>query len=139
MTPRLFTAGLTLGLLASCSAIRDYHAANPDFGSSLPPYEPIQFAAQFATPDERARCEAAGGVVEKAGRLGWEQCVQTFADAGKPCSGSEDCIGECRLGQPVDDVPPGTPVTGVCQASDVRFGCYARIENSKIMATLCVD
>ena len=80
---RLVFVGAAIAVLAACSALRDYHAANPDFGSAMPPYERIQFASQFATPAERAKCEAAGGVIQQAGRLGWQHCVQSFADAGK--------------------------------------------------------
>lgn len=125
--------------LSACSAIRDYHAANPDFGSSLPPYERIQFAAQFATPDEKARCEAAGGMIRKGGRLGWEQCVQSFADAGKACSGSEDCLGECRLPDTAGALSPGTPAQGFCQADDLRFGCHTTIESGKVARSICID
>ena len=130
---------VALPLLAACGAIRDYHAAYPDYGSGVPPYERIQFAAQFATQDEKARCEAAGGVIRKAGRRGWEQCVQTFADAGKACTGSADCIGECRVPESAGDLAPGTPAQGFCQATDERFGCFTRVENGKVAQTLCVD
>ena len=132
--------GAAIALLSSCSAIRDFHAANPDFGSTVPPYERIQFASQFATPDEKARCEAAGGTVEKQGRAGYERCVQTYPDAGKVCAGSADCVGECRIADALyGHVEPGTPVQGVCQARDVPFGCFTRVENGKAAASLCVD
>ena len=89
MTPaRLILLGAAVTVIAACSALRDYHAANPDFGSSAPPYERIQFASQFATPAERARCEAAGGEVRQAGMLGWQHCIQTYPDAGQACRGS---------------------------------------------------
>ena len=59
-------AAIALALIAAagltaCEALRDYHANNPDWGSNVPPYERIQFAGAHPTPDERARCEAAGG------------------------------------------------------------------------------
>ena len=125
--------------LAACSALRDYHAANPDFGSSLPPYERIQFAAQFATPDEKARCEAAGGTVERAGRAGWERCVQPFPDAGKVCSDGDDCLGDCRLPVSAGNLAPDTPAQGVCQPTDSFFGCHTIIEDGKVAGSLCVD
>jgi hypothetical protein len=136
---RLILIGAAIATVAACSALRDYHAANPDFGSSLPPYERIQFASQFATPAERARCESAGGVVQKAGRLGWQHCVQNFADAGKACTGSEDCLGECRLAGDPGSVSPGTPAQGVCQANDAPFGCYTSVENGKAGMSICAD
>ena len=140
MTPwRLIFIGAAVSMIAACSALRDYHAANPDFGSPAPPYERIQFASQFATPAERARCEAAGGVVQQAGRLGWQLCVQSFPDAGQACRGSEDCLGECRLAETAGSVETGTPAKGICQASDEPFGCYTRVEDGKATQAICVD
>ncbi len=136
---RLVVIGAAIAVLAACSALRDYHAANPDFGSSMPPYERIQFASQFATSAERARCEAVGGVIQQAGRLGWQHCVQSFTDAGKACSGSEDCRGECRLAGDAGSVAPGTPVQGICQANDAPFGCYTSVEGGKAGMSICVD
>ena len=135
----LIFAGAALAVTAACSAIRDYHDANPDFGSGLPPYERIQFASGTATDAERAECEAAGGTVQQAGRLGWENCVQPFADAGKACSGSADCLGGCLLEDMTDTPEPGTPVEGVCQADDAPFGCYTVVEDGKVLHWICVD
>ena len=140
MKPKaLILFGAVITVVTSCAAIRDFHEANPDFGSTVPPYERIQFAAQFATPAERARCEAAGGSVERMGRARWEHCVQTFADAGKACLSSADCLGECRLPGAPGSVEPGTPVQGTCQANDAPFGCYTRVENGKAEQSICVD
>ncbi|MDP3460399.1 MAG: hypothetical protein Q8S09_14110 [Hyphomonas sp.] len=105
---------------------------------ALPGYTRIEFAAPQATPDERTACEAAGGVIELSGKLQWENCVQTFADAGKACSGNADCVGECRYEGAVE-LPPGAAVTGTCQVTDARFGCNTVVENGKIAHTLCVD
>ncbi len=126
-------------MIAACGALREYHAANPDFGSSMPPYERIQFASQFATPGERARCEAAGGVVQQAGRAGWQHCVQSFADAGTTCTDSDDCLGTCRLTGDPGSLAPGTAAQGVCQANDAPFGCYTTVENGKAGPSICVD
>jgi hypothetical protein len=140
MTPaRLILLGAAVTVLAACSALRDYHAANPDFGSSAPPYERIQFASQFATPAERARCEAAGGEVRQAGMLGWQHCIQTYPDAGQACRGSEDCLGQCRLDGTAGAVEAGAPADGICQGSDEPFGCYTRVENGRATQTICVD
>jgi len=136
---RLVFIAAAVAAVTACSALRDYHEANPDFGSTMPPYERIQFASQFATPAELARCDAAGGVVQQAGRLGWQHCVQSFADAGKACSGSEDCLGECRIDGNAGAISPGTPVQGVCQANDAPFGCYTTVEDGKAGMSICVD
>lgn len=135
----LILAGASLAVVTSCAALRDYHAANPDFGSSLPPYERIQFAGPQPTDAERAQCEAVGGRIERVGRLGREQCIQTYPDAGKTCSDSEDCLGECRIRGDVSDIEPGTPVDGVCQAEDTPFGCHTWVIRGVAGPTICVD
>jgi hypothetical protein len=107
-------------------------------GTTAPAYERIVFAASKATPAERAACDAAGGIVQPSGKLRWENCVQTFADAGNPCSDKAGCLGECRYeGDP--ELPPGKAVTGTCQVTDARFGCVTRVENGRIASTICVD
>jgi hypothetical protein len=136
---RIILLGAALASVASCSALRDYHAANPDFGSPSVPYERIQFAGSTPTADERAKCEAVGGRIEKVGRLGTEQCIQTYPDAGKTCSDSEDCLGECRIRDDLMDVKPGKPVEGVCQAEDTPFGCHAWVVRGVAGPTICVD
>lgn len=103
-----------------------------------PVYAPIEFAAPQATAEERAACETAGGTIQPSGKLQWENCVQTFADAGKACSGEADCIGECRYEADGEHVPE-TEVTGTCQTTDARFGCRTVVEGGKIAHTLCVD
>ncbi|MEZ5998448.1 MAG: hypothetical protein R3B98_07125 [Hyphomonas sp.] len=124
--------------LASCEALREFHANNPDYGSSSPPYESIQFASAVATPEERAKCEAAGGEVMMAGLLGHESCVQPYPDAGRACSDASDCLGQCML-DPSADVSMGDPATGTCQRTDSPFGCYATVRNGIAQPALCVD
>lgn len=101
-------------------------------------YARIEFAAPQATAEERAACEAAGGRIQPSGKLQWENCVQTFADAGNACAGEADCVGECRYEADGEHVP-GTEVTGTCQVTDARFGCRTVVEDGRIAHTLCVD
>ncbi|RIJ22310.1 hypothetical protein D1224_12205 [Henriciella barbarensis] len=121
-------------LLAACAVPGE---TAPGDGNPAAPYERITFKGEIATPAERARCEAAGGTVQRAGMLGWENCIQTFADGGKTCSDSSDCTGECRsAGEFVD---AGAAATGQCTANDNIFGCYQTIENGRAGGALCVD
>lgn len=103
-----------------------------------PGYKRIEFVGQKATSAERAACTAAGGEVVPSGKLQWENCVQPFMDAGTACAGSEDCVGECRYEGDAEPVPD-MEVTGTCQATDARFGCYTVVENGRIAHTICVD
>lgn len=89
--------------------------------------------------EQRAACEASGGIVERAGLLGAERCTRTFSDAGSACKSSDDCEGQCRA-------EPGTEpegflqlAKGVCQANDNPFGCFANVENGTLGPMLCVD
>lgn len=82
-------------------------------------------------------CQAAGGTLQRLGRLQREQCVIPHADAGKACSRKSDCTGQCLA---TGDVAVGSAATGTCQR-DVRqnFGCRQRIDDGKAQGTICVD
>lgn len=125
--------------LAGCASF--YPPAAPEPAASVPgpAYQPVVIADEVATPAERAACDAVGGEISRQGLLGWEQCVQTYPDAGKACRGDTDCEGTCRAGPGNQGTEPGEPATGTCQAVDVPFGCYAMIEDGKMGYTLCVD
>mgnify|MGYP001123423830 CR=1 FL=1 len=86
---------------------------------------------------DRAACEAAGGSVQRRGRLGMEQCVHAYADAGKQCTDSTQCQGKC-VGS-AGAVSPDKAASGICQADDRLYGCYAEVRNGKAVAAICVD
>ncbi len=100
-------------------------------------YERITFDDRTATPEEIELCEAAGGEVRPAGRAGFDNCIQTFDDAGDACSDTSDCTGRCLVDGEM--VEAGTEVTGQCAEDDERFGCYQEIEDGKAKPGICVD
>ena len=100
---------------------------------------PTQPETVAAVPDDQTACEASGGSWIPQGRAQIHRCVVVYADAGRPCRGSSDCQGECRLPQPLRADPPPGPITGFCQEASSPFGCYTRVENGRVEATLCVD
>ena len=102
-------------------------------------HEEIRFEGKRATKAERAECEAAGGVVGPGGMLGYDQCVQPYADAGKACKGSEDCEGRCLLSADSDDDMGQPTDDGVCQADDSPFGCYTEVNDGVAQYAICVD
>ncbi len=126
---------LALFALPACSL---FGAGKGEVAAPAASYERLTFAGPKATPDERAACTALGGETVASGKLQWENCVQTFADAGKACAGKEDCAGECRY-EGETELPPGATVSGTCQVTDARFGCRTVVENGMIAHTLCVD
>lgn len=100
-------------------------------------YAYVPVAGQFATPQERAACEAAGGTIQPAGLAGYESCIQSYADGGQSCSDASDCIGRCMNYGDFADF--GDPVTGQCEASDSPFGCAQEVNGGTAEAALCVD
>ena len=88
-------------------------------------------------PGSESGCVAAGGEWSREGRLGAWMCVMPYADAGRPCTDGDQCLGDCRARElgPAE----ARPVTGVCQANTSPFGCFTRVEDGRAAATLCVD
>ena len=111
--------------------------------SSTPPVADTTTAAPAPEASEAYReardvdCQAAGGTLQRLGRLQREQCVIPYADAGKACSGKSDCTGQCLAG---GEVAAGSTTTGTCQRdASQNFGCRQRIEDGKAQGTICVD
>ncbi len=75
--------------------------------SSTPPVADTTTAAPAPEASEAYReardvdCQAAGGTLQRLGRLQREQCVIPYADAGKACSRKSDCTGQCLAGAEV--------------------------------------
>lgn len=94
-------------------------------------------AESLAAIDKEA-CAAKHGEIRQEGLLGTWRCVVPYADAGKSCRDKADCEGKCLLA-PGSDAVTGAEATGICQANDSPFGCYAEIVDGKVAAALCVD
>ncbi|MFN4296616.1 MAG: hypothetical protein ACK4FB_07210 [Brevundimonas sp.] len=125
MNFRILAAAAAALILGACMPNT---ATGPDDGPASP----------TTVPGTQAACETGGGIWRAEGRLGLMTCVMPHADAGQPCTDSDQCAGDCRLG---DDKRPaeGEPVTGICQANTSNFGCFTRVEDGRAAATLCVD
>jgi len=101
-------------------------------------YTRVSVENELATTAEKAACTAVGGEIMRVGMLGYENCVQTYADAGNVCTDASDCIGLC-LSAPGVDATPGEQMSGECKATDSPFGCYTTIADGRAEGTLCVD
>lgn len=142
---RLFLATLALCLAAACSGgnpaqepPKDKVANVADAKVEPPPKEKTideMRAESLASVDQEA-CSKAGGEVRQEGMLGMYRCVKPYADAGKSCRSKSDCEGKCLA---ADDATPDQETTGVCQADDSPFGCYAEVEDGRITNAICVD
>ncbi len=93
--------------------------------------------APVAQGDSVEACSARGGQIETVGRRGLPTCVVPYADAGKACTSGSQCQGGCVLEGNLES--RDEPVTGQCRRSNVQFGCYAKVENGRATATICVD
>ncbi|MDO9586720.1 MAG: hypothetical protein Q7J13_02190 [Brevundimonas sp.] len=117
-------------LVAACQPVPE----KGDYGFGNEP-------APVAVPESPAAadCLARGGRMQPVGRLQTMQCVTPYADAGKRCTDSDQCAGECRTPDVTVRPAQGAAAVGQCQADSNRFGCFTRVEDGKAEATLCVD
>lgn len=73
---------------------------------------------------EKTRCEAVKGSVWKPqGKAQIPACIRLYSDAGKTCTTSTQCQGDCIVTR------PNQPAT--CASSSSSFGCGATIEHFK--------
>jgi hypothetical protein len=83
------------------------------------------------TADE---CTKAGGTWGRVGLLGTEACTLPSPDAGKQCSDSSECAGQCWSSD-----APGQPGKGMCQPTNMPFGCHSEVLNGVVQPALCAD
>ena len=104
--------------------------------SACAPVEPTPPPSQPADSAE-GDCVARGGRLERVGRAQTLRCVIPYADGGEACSSGGECDSGNCLG-PVD-ASGRSNVIGQCQATNMAFGCYTRINNGRAEAAICVD
>ncbi|MCV6639188.1 hypothetical protein [Candidatus Albibeggiatoa sp. nov. NOAA] len=89
------------------------------------------------TSQQRTDCEKAGGTIKNVGRAQCKQCIYSYSDAGKSCTGSNQCEGRCLT---EDRAEAGGFATGICEADSNAFGCSQEIDDNGVaLGTLCVD
>lgn len=119
LTPSLASLAATAALLlAGCAAPSPQQAAAPS-------------AETLASA-----CSAKGGSIQPVGKAQIPTCVVPYADAGKACTDKSQCQGACIA---EGNLESQGAASGTCQKTNRQFGCFARIENGKATATLCVD
>ena len=125
-----FKALLMLGLLM-LAACAPKVAPSPDAANEQP-------RGAMAAADRKV-CLAGGGAVERRGRMGAENCVHRYADAGKVCTDKADCSGKC-LAESMGASGAGSGLgKGICQADDSPFGCSQEVRNGQYQSGICVD
>lgn len=141
MRPIIAAAGVLI-LMGACAPepATTPVAENPSAGPQATPPSDTQ----------KADCAARNGEMQRVGLLGSWQCIVRYADAGKPCTDSDQCEGQCRAQvdlppppqgapTPAPSTPPREPTAGVCQADSNNFGCYAVFEDGRAQPMICID
>ena len=82
-------------------------------------------------------CLSHGGVIKGVCMSDLPTCVQQYLDAGKKCSDSAECVGECRIEH--DFVKKNLPAVGYCSADNNPCGCFQLIKSGVAQAVLCAD
>lgn len=121
----LIAAALTLSLLGSC--------ASPAFIANKP-----------TKPPTVKVCAAKGEHLGHYGMFAVATCVKRFADAGKVCRNTSDCIGGCvvELGTVENrdkEFIVGQTAEGQCARESVLGSCVATIDGGKVTKAECVD
>ncbi len=106
-------------------------AACADKAAIAPPAAKPQSMPYAETEVE---CQAAGGKWGPVGLMGVEACTLDAPDAGKVCSDSSECVGECWSTAEI-----GSKATGYCQPTNMPFGCHASVKDGVVQPALCAD
>ena len=94
-----------------------------------------QGGPDMATVTHEADCMRVGGEWTQLGRAPVKQCLRQTTDAGKACSDSQQCEGQCIAPEGTTD---GAETGGACSVDTNPFGCQQRVRDGVAM-TLCVD
>lgn len=77
-------------------------------------------------------CEQDGGKwTPGEPQYGGQRCIKTYADAGKKCTNSNQCLGGC-----VTNIVSNLGKEGTCQKSNDRELCFNPIENKRFECLL---
>lgn len=83
--------------------------------------------------DEK-RCADAGGICTDVGGECGRACVKRLKDAGRVCQGSWQCSSKCIAPA---GARRGAKAYGKCAPTKDLRGCFATVENKKVMRQVC--
>lgn len=103
--------------------------------------EIVKIKGNKATPEEQALCEKQGGHIAQEGYFQYDKCSVKYADAGKTCQDSSECMGDCVITEMPKKKLFGRnqPIIGQCATFNSSFGCYGLVQNGKTDGVMCVD
>ena len=107
-------------------------------------YFELSYPLFFAETDFITWCEecmATEGFIEVSSI---PSCNHKTTDAGKECTGSDECEGECLADlteEESDALSQGKSVmtSGLCTENTYVFGCLPVVYNGEIPAIMCID
>ena len=94
-----------------------------------------QGGPDMATVTHEADCMRVGGEWTQLGRAPVKQCLRQTTDAGKACSDSQQCEGQCIAPEGTTE---GAETGGACSVDTNPFGCQQRVRDGVAM-TICID
>lgn len=95
--------------------------------------------APVAEPGDEATCKAQGGNWQTVGMMQTEACEIRYPDAGKTCTDGSQCTGGMCLTDAATPETAGARTTGVCQPTNMIFGCYSEVRDGVTQPGLCAD
>jgi hypothetical protein len=106
-----------------------FHPYIPDFNDQI---RSDVTTLKFTVPKDRENCEQAGGIWKKMGPRPIEECNLPTKDAGKVCSGSNECEGVCLADLNKDEMGQGMKgklfkTQGECSDFIKVMGCRAYV------------
>jgi len=123
----LLTLPAVLVLVAGCGSLREHALAR----------SVERDRARALRAIDVPKCEREGGHVQGVGMFGTPSCVKPFADAGKTCLDSSECLGTCVASH---EAKVGDHVAGACQADTASlYGCFNAVEKGIVIAGICFD
>ena len=82
-------------------------------------------------------CKEKGGYIKKVCMRGVSFCIEDHLDAGKQCSDSTECAGDCRIEKKF--VKANSESSGFCSINNDPCGCFQSIEKGIAQPILCID
>ncbi|MFQ3231661.1 hypothetical protein [Reinekea sp.] len=126
-TLKLLILILTISL-ASCSGLIE---------EAVDAAAPKEIEDKNKTNFDALTCESQGGTVENVCMQNQLFCIQSYSDAGKTCTDSSECLGDCRVeGQFIE---ANTETSGFCSADNNPCGCFQAVEAGIAEYAICVD
>lgn len=94
--------------------------------------DPSQVLPLNTGESQQEICEQEGGKwTSGEPQYGGQRCIKSYADAGKKCTNSDQCLGDC-----VTNIVSNLGKEGTCQKTNDRELCFNPVENERFQCLL---